>query len=169
MADAMTRIVTLAELLVRQKEKVDEKTEELKEAQKAMLRTEREDLPELFTELGLTEIKLKDGSKVAVVEDAAASITEANRSEAHAWLIAHEFGGLIKTEVALSFPRGEHEEAIKTRDSLMKQGYEGVALNEAVHHSTLRAFVKEQLQDGKAIPFDLFSIQPYSKAVIKRS
>jgi hypothetical protein len=38
---------------------------------------------------------------------------------------------------------------------------------ETVHPSTLKAFVKEQLAVGTAVPFDLFGIYPYSRAIIK--
>ena len=168
MADKMKRIITLAELLVKQQKEVEKKDTELKAAKAAMLRTERDDLPELFKELEIIEVKLKDGSKVGVVDDVSTAITVANKDKAHEWLIKHDFGGLIKTEISIAFARGAHDKATKAHAVLAKR-YDGAELREGVHASTLKSFVKEQLQEGKKIPFKLFSIHPYSKAVIKRS
>lgn len=163
----LKRIVKLAELLVKAQADVKSKDLALKEARQAALQLEREDLPLLMTELGLTEIRLEDGSLVQIKEDVDARITEANRGAALKWLLDHEYGGLIKTEVAITFGRGDHEKAIGVRDQLAST-YDGVALLENVHHSTLKAFVRERLMAGDDMPFDLFGIHPYSKAIIKR-
>lgn len=165
--DDLKRIVTLAELLVKANQEVKEKDAALKAAKAAALRLEREDLPTLMSELGLTEIKLEDGSTVQIKEDVDARITEVNRPAALRWLLDNNYGGLIKTNVAIAFNRGEHDEALGARD-LLAETYEGVELKEEVHSSTLKSFVRERLTAGENIPFDLFGIHPYSKAIIKR-
>jgi hypothetical protein len=164
----LERIVQLCELLERQAAEVEQLTEDLRLAKAAMLRTEREDLPDLMTELGLSELKLSDGSVVSLKEEVDARITDDTRPGALRWLLDHGFGGLIKTEVALTFGRGEHDEAVRVADEL-QQHYENIALKEDVHHSTLRAFVREQMAAGTAVPMDLFHVHPYSKATIKRN
>jgi hypothetical protein len=40
------------------------------------------------------------------------------------------------------------------------------AVEEQVHHSTLKSFVKEQLEGALPLPLDLFSVQSFNKAVI---
>lgn len=162
----LDRIVQLANLLKRQREEVKTLTDSLKDAKEAMLRTEREDLPNLMMEAGLSEIRLDTGEKVSIQEDCDARITDATRDRALDWLLSHSFGGLIKTNISLDFNRGEREEAQKVLHELQER-YEGVQLVENVHPSTLRAFVKERLREGDEIPFDLFNVFPYSKAVLK--
>ena len=166
MAEDLDRVVKLSELLLTQQREVKEKEEELKAVKAAALRTEREDLPTLMTELGLTEIKLANGSTVKITEDVDCGITDATRDRALAWLLKNNFGGLIKTEVAVKFGRGDHDEATRVRDQLTKE-YDGVVLVETVHWQTLKAFVREQMAGGKKIPMTYFNVYPYSKAVIK--
>lgn len=163
----LARIVELAQLLVEQKARFEDLEKRTKEAKAALMRTEREDLPMLMAEAGLQELKLADGSLVKITEDCDARITEAKRAAAMEWLEANGFGGLIKTRIQLALDRGNHEEALALRDELAKTHPE-VELKEEVHHSTLKAFVKEQLAAGNAIPMDLFSVHPYSKATIKK-
>ena len=145
----LARIVELAQLLVEQKARFEDLEERTKDAKAALMRTEREDLPMLMAEAGLQELRLADGSLVSIKED------------------SNGFGGLIKTKIQLALDRGNHEEAVALRDQLA-QTHPEVELKEEVHHSTLKAFVKEQLASGKAIPMDLFSVHPYSKATIKK-
>lgn len=164
----LERVVQLCELLERQSAEVDLLTDQLRTAKAALLRTQREDLPGLMTELGLTELKLSDGSVVSLKEDVDARITDDTRPGALRWLLDHGFGGLIKTEVSLSFGRGERDEAERVVDELQEH-YNNIALKEDVHPSTLKAFVREQMAAGTAVPVDLFHVYPYSKATIKRN
>lgn len=163
----LKRIVSMAEMLVEQKEEVDRLDAQLKEAKKRMLVTEREDLPDLMAEAGLTEIKLEDGSRVTIKEEVDTKITDATRGAALKWLLDNGFGGLIKTNISLAFGRGDHDQASKVRDRLAAE-YDGVELKEEVHHSTLKAFVKERMAAGDKIPMDLFNVFPYNKAIIKQ-
>lgn len=163
----LERIVKLAEILVQQQTMFKELEQRTKDAKAAMLQTEREDLPMLMAEAGLQEIKLSDGSIVRITEDCDAKITDRTREGALSWLVDNGFGGLVKTQVSVAFGRGMREEASEVRDRLAEQ-YEGVELKEDVHHSTLKAFVKEQLAEGRPIPMDLFNVHPYNKATLKK-
>lgn len=161
------RVTKLALLLVKQQAAVKTIDAKLKEAKKAMLSTEREDLPMLMKEVGLTELKLESGEKISVVEDCDAAITAKTKMGAIKWLVTNNFGGLIKTQVAVEFDRGDHDDAEKVRDELAEK-YDGVELVEKVHPATLKAFVKEQLGKGAAIPMDLFNVRPFSKAKVSK-
>lgn len=163
----LERIVSLAEELVAQQKEVDEINEKLKSAKAHALRLEREDLPTLMAEVGLSEITLTDGSKVQIKEDLDAKITDKTRNDALRWLLDNGFGGLIKTNVSLAFGRGDHDTAAEVRDRLAQE-YDGVELKEDVHHSTLKAFIRERMAAGDSIPMDLFNVYPYNKAIIKR-
>ena len=168
-SDALARIATLAELLKVQQRAVEALEEQLRDAKEALRATETEDLPELMTELGLTEIKLLDGSKVEVKPDLHCGISEERRAAAHAWLTNHGFGGLIKTEVAVKFDRDERDMAVDAAQRIAETLDRNVELKDAVHPATLKAFLKEQLAlgaDGANPPADLFGITPYNKAKI---
>ena len=167
--DALGRVASLAQLLVEQQQTVAELERELKERKAELRRTETEDLPQLMTELGLTELTLKDNSKVAVKEEVDAKITEKTRAEALKWLLDNDYGGIIKTVVAMEFGRGEHDNAAAIAHHLQQDEGLPVQLKEDVHHSTLKAFVKERLEAGVDVPFDLFNVHSYTKAIVKRS
>ena len=167
MAEDLMRLVAACESLRLHKQNLAELEEEVKKQKAIVLQLEREDVPDLMAELGVKDITLSDGSKVSVVEDCDARITDANRSAAFAWLQEHGYGGLIKTFVAVQFNKGEHDAAVETAVFLRNQ-LEGrdVVVDETVHAGTLKAFVKERLTKGEAIPMDLFGVFPYNKAVL---
>lgn len=160
--DLLARVVRMSDVMVRAQARVDELTEQLRLAKQDLAQIETEDLPLLMKELGLQELTLADGSKVAVKEDVNCAITEARRPEAHAWLLANGFGGLIKSEVRVAFDRGEIERAREVAEKV------GGFVVEAVHPATLKSFVKEQRAAGTNLPTELFGIHPFDKAVLTR-
>lgn len=127
---------------------------------------ERGDLPELLREGGITELKLEDGTKVALKESVHANITEKNRAAALAWLIEHGFGGLIKTSVTVNFSADEHDAAEQVYGELAADREGAVEMKESVHANTLKAFVAEQLGQGNEVPQDLFGVFVYSVAKV---
>jgi len=114
-----------------------------------------ETLPNAMLELGLDSFQLDNGTHVALKQDVYASITKAQREAAFAWLVAHDFGGLIKTEVVVPFGKGQRDEAVALQATLPR-----AQLDETVHPSTLKAFVREQLADPDEFPMDLFGAWP---------
>lgn len=164
----LQRVIHLANLLVAQRTSVDKLTKELAEEKEVLLRIETEDLPELMREIGMKSVTLDDGSSVEVVDEVSCAITEERRAKAHAWLVENGFGGLIKTEVVVAFGSGEHDEAEALAEELRGEDLEP-SLLERVHPATLKSFVKEQMEKGVTIPFDLFAIHPYSKAKLKKA
>jgi hypothetical protein len=163
----LKRVVKLANQLSDATTEVERLTQELKDAKKIQLGLEREDLPTLMNEIGLTELTLENGQKIKIEEDCDTSITEATRERAIAWLSENGFGGLIKTAVLVEFGRGEVAEAHEAAEALMDK-YPQTRSTETVHHSTLKAFVKEQLSEGANFPMDLFNVHSFSKAVIRK-
>lgn len=120
-----------------------------------------------MAELGISELKLDDGSVVTIKEDCECAITERTREPALRWLAENGFSGLIKTQVVAVFGRGEREVALKAFEKLVDEPAD-VSLKEDVHASTLKAFVKEQISAGNALPLDLFNVIPFNKATRKR-
>lgn len=156
----LQRAVQLAELLLSMRANVERIEKELTQAKADVRRVEQEDLPTLMQELGLEEFKLTSGETISVTPDVQCGISEERRAAAHRWLTEHGFGGLIKTEVVAKFGRDQHDAAVACAEEI------GGELVESVHASTLKAFVKEQMEAGNAIPFDLFGVHPFSRVKI---
>lgn len=169
----LERIMVLAEQLLATQAEVARLTEELEAAQKQQTRLEQEDLPELMREVELTSFRMKDGREIELVEEISCGISKENNEAAMAWLDKNNFGGIIKTLMKVSFNREDREVAVKIANDVEADAKQfGVTVMpevvENVHAATLKSFVKEELSKGHAIPFDLFSIHPYSKVKIKK-
>lgn len=161
------RAIALGNLLVKQADVVAELQTQLKKAQAEYLKLEREDLPALMQELGLSSFQLETGETIKVVEDVTTKIPAKHKAAAHTWLLEHGFGGLLKTQVTVEFGRGERD-AAETAAGQLQEHYEHVNMDESVHHSTLKAFVKEQREQGHHVPEDLFGIFPFNKATVSK-
>jgi hypothetical protein len=164
----LTRVVALGELLVERQAALKEAEDRAASIKADVLKIEREDLPSLMAEVGLSTVTLTSGKSISIKEDCDARISEGNKPAAFGWLLAHGFGGLIKTVVSMTLPKGDHDTAVVIADAMRSQ-FPGrdVALEEAVHPQTLKAFVKERMAAGDAVPIDLFGVYAYNKAVIK--
>ena len=68
----------------------------------------------MMAEMGLSHLKLMDGSSVDVKPNYSATITVANREKAFNWLRQNGLGDIIKNEISVSFGRNE-----KTRQLIM--------------------------------------------------
>ena len=153
---------------VREKEELVLKLEEqLKEEKKALLKLTDEDLPALLLEFGITKFELEDGSKVEVRPTYGAHIKADNKFQAYEWLRNNEYGDLIKNTVACSFGRGEDGAANRFIDTAQKLGFEPLQKTE-VHPSTLKAWVKERVEQGDEFPMELFGAFVGQRATIKR-
>lgn len=130
------------------------------------MRIEEEDLPELMLEARAKSFALEDGTTISVKPDVYVSISEERKPVVFDWLRKNNYGGLIKTVVSVEFVRGQEKEAAKLHDALSKKGY-AAEITEAVHAQTMKAFVNEQLREGKNIPLELFGARPVTKAQAK--
>lgn len=164
-------IAKLAERQLALANEVAELEEALKEKKKELQRVEEHDLPEAMDRVGMAEFKLTDGTKISVSTFYNASIPEDRKPEAFSWLDKHGHGALIKAEVKAKFSRGEIEVAREFLDYARRFNglTDGVALDQSVHWQTLRAFVKEQVEQGAGLPLDLFGVFIGRKAKVKRS
>ena len=123
-------------------------------------------LPNLFAEVGLSELKLADGRHLKVGNYYGASIKDAKKEAAFAWLRNKGHGDLIKNQVSCSFGRDEDEKARGLINTLNEKGYPS-SQREWVEPSTLRAFIREQHEAGKELPMDLLGAFVGQKTTIK--
>lgn len=187
-ADALQRITAMSNLLQQAIDRVADLERQLVEAKEAQRALEREELPDLMKEFGITSIKLENGASVNVGEEVFAAITEFNRPAAHNWLKKYQFDGIIKSAIEIEFDRDEADRAEEVRDVIEKEFNVVADLGEKIHPATLKSFVKERreadaLVDPEAreadkalpeaerqiippIPEDLFGIFAFNKAKI---
>ena len=160
---------TIAAECVNLKKKEDEITdleEQLKKKKDYKKHLAENVLPNLFAEVGLSELKLADGRHLKVSNYYGASIKEAKKEAAFSWLRDNGFGDLIKNQVSCSFGRNEDEKAKSLIDTLSEKGYQSMQ-REWVEPSTLRAFIREQHEAGKELPMDLLGAFVGQKTTIK--
>jgi len=115
------------------------------------------DIPSMLSELGLSEITLKDGNKISTSTYYSARISEDKREEAFQWLNNNGFGDIVKNTVSVSFGREEDDSARKLVDSLEDNGY-ATAQKKWVEPMTLKAFVREQVEKGSDLPLETFNV-----------
>ena len=138
---------------------IEEKLNKVKEQEKFL---SEHAIPSLMQSSGISMIKLEDGTEVKVSPYYYAKISEDKKEAAFAWLRENGFGDLIKNNISLDFGMNEDSEANKVVAQLKAKGY-NVFQSTTVHSSTLKAFVKEQITEGKGLPEDLFGIYTASK------
>ena len=151
-------------LLETQKE-IDKLEDKLKTFKTTETTLSEQTIPNLMHKAGVSLIKLKDGSAVEVKPFYAARIPLSKVGEAFTWLRDNGHGDLIKNNVLVTFRRQQDNEAKSLVAELREKGH-NVKQAEKVEPMTLKAFVREQIQDGKNVPADLFGVYVASKTKI---
>ncbi len=127
-------------------------------------------LPALMDEAEQSMIKTKDGIVVEVKDSIKASIPVAMQQRAFKWLQENGHEKLIKSEFIVNFNRENRDWAQSFEEDLKDKAQENhfeFKKKEAVHPQTLTSFVKEQLEEGVPLPFELFGIYKTRVAKIK--
>lgn len=164
--DILATITTSAHELLRLRARVIELDAAAKEASTALRVLEQDVLPQLMDEAGVSELKLDDtGHTIKREESVYASISKANAPSAAHWLDDNGYGALVKTRFVLEFDKDSSAEAREARATLKTAGLV-FSETEAVHPSTLTAFVKESIREARALPPSItYHVQPTVKVV----
>lgn len=166
-ATEVQRAVEMGNSMLKAQADVDRLTELLSKAKEAYSKLEMGDLPDLMREIGMTMFKMPDGSIFELIEDIQCGISEERRPAAHKWLVDHDYSGLIKTELKMTFGTDEADRANEIQHLIEEQG--GVAeRKEAIHPARLKSFIKEQLEAGVDIPYATFGIHPFDRVKYKQ-
>lgn len=158
--DRLDRVKTTAKQ-VRQLELEKEILEEKLSTVKRQLQNLLErDLVKVMSEANMTSFALeKDGNLPALVFEKTtfynAKIPEEKEIEAFAWLHDQGYGELVKTQITVSLGMGDREMAQQVEQSISEVGAD-YSSKLSVHPSTLKSFVKAEVEAGRAIPLDLF-------------
>jgi len=124
-------------------------------------------IPTMLSEMGLSFLKLQDGSSVEVKTNYSATITQAKKEEAFKWLRENGLGDIIKNEISVSFGRNEDNKAADYAELAKGQGFQPQQKLK-VEPMTLKALVRERIEAGKEMPTELFNVFIGNKTTIKR-
>ena len=168
--DRTENIKSLADQVKKLRDLEDQvKAEEqaLKDKEKEIERISGEVIPTLLSEMGLSSLKLADGSAVEVKPYYAANISVKNREAAYNWLRSNGLGDIIKNDITVSFGRNEDNKAADYANLAKGQGYQPTQKLK-VEPMTLKALVRERIEGGKPLPTEIFNVFIGNKTTIKR-
>ena len=160
LADQVERLESLQSRLALQEEN-------MKSTKKELEHLSGEVIPTMMSEMGLSHLKLMDGSSVDVKPNYSATITVANREKAFNWLRQNGLGDIIKNEISVSFGRNEDNKAADYAALAEERGYQPTQKMK-VEPMTLKALVRERIEGGKEMPTEIFNIFVGNKTTIKR-
>ena len=152
--------------LLETQKKIEVTEEELKKLKDVETTLSEQTIPNLMQQAGVELIKLEGGISVEVKPFYSARIPSSKSEEAFAWLRDNGHGDLIKNQVSLEFGMKQDNEAKSLIEELKAKGLP-VKQKTTVHPSSLRGFVREQIQDlGKDVPAELFGTYVANKTKI---
>jgi len=146
---------------------IENQEENLKDLKKKLEHISGEVIPTMMSEMGLSHLKLMDGSSVDVKPNYSANITIANREAAFNWLRNNGLGDIIKNEILVSFGRNEDNKAADYAALAQERGFQPTQKLK-VEPMTLKALVRERIEAGKELPTELFNVFVGNKTTIKR-
>ena len=146
---------------------IEQNEKYLKQRKQDLEQVSGETIPTMLTEMGLSYLKLTDGSSVEVKTNYSATITQANKEAAFNWLRENGLGDIIKNELTVSFGRNEDNKAAEYAELAKGQGYQPTQKLK-VEPMTLKALVRERIEGGKPLPTEIFNVFIGNKTTIKR-
>ena len=161
LADQVEKLDSLNKRLALQEDNIKNTKKDIDRLSGEVIRT-------MMTEMGLSELKLQDGSHLKVSTSYKAHITEANKEMAFNWLRDNGLGDIIKNEISVSFGRGEDNKAAHYAELAKGQGLEPTQKLK-VEPMTLKALVRERIEAGKEMPTEIFGVFTENKTTIKRN
>ena len=160
LADQVQRLESLQNRLELQEDNI-------KNTKKELEHVSGEIIPTMMSEMGLSHLKLMDGSSVDVKPHYSATITVANKEAAFKWLRNNGLGDIIKNEISVSFGRNEDNKAADYAVLAQERGFQPTQKLK-VEPMTLKALVRERIEAGKEMPTELFNVFVGNKTTIKR-
>ena len=168
--DKTSNIKSLAEEVKKLRTMEDQvklQEEALKSSKRELEIVSGEIIPTLLSEMGLSSLKLADGSSVDVKPFYSATITVQNREKAFNWLRINGLGDIIKNEISVSFGRNEDNKAAEYANLAKGQGFQPTQKLK-VEPMTLKALVRERVEAGKEMPTDIFNVFVGNRTKITR-
>lgn len=163
-------ITNLAEQMLSLEERIVNGEELLKKLKADHRAIQEGELPELMEAAELEEIKLANGRTIALEQHTHAKIPSTRETEAFGWLKENGYGSIVKRTLVVTFPKDTEKKARRLFAYLTARVYlqdSSIVSKEAVHAQTLKAFVRQAIEDGEDIPHEAFGI--YQRLVAKAS
>lgn len=146
---------------------INEKEEELKALKLQKHKMSTEQIPAMMDEMGVQRLDVENLS-VTLRPLINASIPQTRREEAFQWLRDNGLDDIIKNDVIMSFGKGEDNMAGDIMYELEKRGMHPEKKTH-IHSMTLKAFIRERVENGLPIDLDMFGAFVARTADIKRS
>ena len=165
--DNIQSLADQVEKLESLQKKLELQEENMKSTKKQLEHLSGEVIPTMMSEMGLSHLKLMDGSSVDVKPNYSASISVANKEKAFNWLRNNGLGDIIKNEISVSFGRNEDNKAADYAALAEERGFQPTQKLK-VEPMTLKALVRERIEAGKEMPTEIFNVFVGNKTTIKR-
>ena len=123
-------------------------------------------IPEIMNKMGLSTLKLKDGSELAVKKVYSAKIKAEKKAEAIQWLRDNGLGDIVKNNISVAFGQGEENKAMAYATLAKESGYEP-SQTEKVEPQTLRVTMEDWKNKGNEVPQDLFWVFEGNQTKVK--
>ena len=146
---------------------INEKEEELKALKLQKHKMSTEQIPAMMDEMGVQRLDVENLS-VTLRPLINASIPQTRREEAFQWLRDNGLDDIIKNDVIMSFGKGEDNMAGDIMYELEQRGMHPEKKTH-IHSMTLKAFIRERVENGLPIDLDMFGAFVARTADIKRS
>jgi len=156
----------------------------LKQAKKNLRTISEQDLPLLMQSLNIKEFKLNDGTRVSVNEIVSGSIPsqgaidkakgdirdelKLRQQRCFEYLRKNKAEALIRNVVEVQFQSGDDKKFISFIKEVAEKDYL-YSSKAGVHPQSLNAWLKEQISEGKNVPFEDFRLFTGNRAKIERS
>jgi uncharacterized protein YicC (UPF0701 family) len=164
--NTLEELLALCESLHQKEERKAEIASELALLQVGIDQLAKRLIPDLMQAVNLTEIRLTDGRKVCIKPDILANVSKDRMPEVLNWLREHNAQAIAKRKLVVDINDMSQEAAASIQRLAEELGSAGM-VEASIHPSTLRAFVKEQIeQETPDFPRVLFGVYEGSKAVI---
>lgn len=147
---------------------VSQMEDDLKVAKKALNALKGNRIPDIMDELGMTSIEFR-GWRVSVDDFVSGSLPRDGEAcqRAIAWLEEQGAGGLIKTDISLSFGKSQHNEALDLAGRLEADGF-APNVKSGVHAQTLHSFARERIRNGEPLDIDVLGLYVGKVAKMKQ-
>lgn len=164
--EEMGQLGAAANRLIAKQNEIADAEHQLKLLKAEERKINQEEIPSLMENLGFEKITLKDGRTLSVKEAVQCAIPAAKKPAAYKWMDEHGHGDLIKIALTAKFARGERDVADEAFDALLDIGA-SPNQTESVHAGTLKAWAREELAQGRALPAELFKIHVVKLTTVK--
>jgi hypothetical protein len=142
--ESLNEVIALTEVVAQMED-------DLKQAKSALHRYRTVQVPDIMSELQMDRVSFK-GWDVRLDDFVSGSLPSdpEKRASAIKWLESHDGGGLIKTDIKLSFAKSQHNEALSIAAQLESDGF-APNVESGVHPSTLQSYARQRIKDGDDI------------------